>query len=159
MHELKKIPRNAIRPGGLTLVELVLGIAVVGVLAAFSVPAYQNYSERVRVSQAIADIRIIAVKIKAYYQDADAYPVSLATIGDGATLDPWGRPYEYLDLTAKKGNGGARRDKNLNPLNSDFDLYSRGKNGKTKLPITQKDSLDDVLRANDGAFVDLASKY
>lgn len=146
------------RPGGFTLVELLLAIAIIGVLAALAVPAYQNYRERVRVAQAISDITVIAINIKAYYQDENAYPASLAMVGLGAQLDPWGRPYEYLDLT-KKGNGGARRDKNLNPLNSDFDLYSRGKDGNTKLPITQKDSLDDVLRANDGGFTDLASKY
>jgi general secretion pathway protein G len=147
------------RPGGFTLVELLLAIAIVGVLAAIAVPAYQNYRERVRVAQAVTDITAIAFKIKAYYQDERVYPASLATVGLGAQLDPWGRPYEYLNLTSKKGNGGARRDKNLNPLNSDFDLYSRGKDGNTKLPITQKDSLDDVLRANDGGFTDLASKY
>ena len=146
------------RPGGFTLVELLLAIAIVGVLAAIAVPAYQNYRERVRVGQAISDITVIAINIKAYYQDEGVYPASLATVRFGAQLDPWGRPYEYLDLT-KNGNGGARRDKNLNPLNSDFDLYSRGKDGNTKLPITQKDSLDDVLRANDGGFTDLASKY
>jgi general secretion pathway protein G len=134
-------------------------IAIIGVLAAQAVPAYQDYIERVRVSLAITDIREIALKLRTYYEDENIYPASLATIGLGAQLDPWGMPYEYLNLTSKKGNGGARRDKNLNPLNSDFDLYSRGKNGTTKLPISQKDSLDDVLRANDGAFIDLASKY
>lgn len=147
------------RPTGFTLVELMIVIAIIGVLAAQAVPAYQDYIERVRVSLAITDIKEIALKLRTYHEDENIYPASLATIGLGAQLDPWGRPYEYLNLTTKKGNGGARRDKNLNPLNSDFDLYSRGKNGRTKLPISQKDSLDDVLRANDGAFIDLASKY
>ena len=65
----------------------------------------------------------------------------------------------YVDLTALNGNGMARRDRSLNPLNSDFDLYSVGKDGVTKKQISQRDSLDDVLRANDGRFVDLASKF
>ncbi len=151
--------RKISRPSGLTLVELMLAITIIGVLAALAVPAYQDYKERVRVTQAVTDITAIAFKIKAYYLDASVYPDDLATIGESGKLDPWGRPYKYLNLTAKRGNGGARRDKNLNPLNSDFDLYSRGKDGQTKLPISQKDSLDDVLRANDGRFVDLASKY
>lgn len=151
--------RKISRPSGLTLVELMLAITIIGVLAALAVPAYQDYKERVRVTQAVTDITAIAFKIKAYYLDASVYPDDLATIGESGKLDPWGRPYKYLNLNAKRGNGGARRDKNLNPLNSDFDLYSRGKDGRTKLPISQKDSLDDVLRANDGRFVDLASKY
>jgi general secretion pathway protein G len=151
--------RNTTRPSGFTLVELMISIAILGGLVTLAVPAYQEYREKVRITQAVTDITSIAFKIKAYYLDARVYPDNLATIGEGGKLDPWGRPYEYLNLTAKKGNGGARRDKNLNPLNSDFDLYSRGKNGVSKLPISQKDSLDDVLRANDGRFVDLASKY
>ncbi len=155
LDKLQKITR----PRGLTLVELVLVIAIVGVLAAIGVPTYQDYKERARVAQAITDIASISFKINAYHLEERVYPDSLATIGAGEQLDPWGRPYAYLDLTTKKGNGGARRDKNLNPLNSDFDLYSRGKDGITKLPISQKDSLDDVLRANDGAFINLASKY
>lgn len=149
----------ALRPNGFTLVELMIVIAIIVVLATKAIPSYQDYIERVRVSLAIKDIREIALNLRSYYEDEESYPASLATIGAETRLDPWGRPYEYQNLTTKKGSGGARRDKNLNPLNSDFDLYSRGKNGKTKLPISQKDSLDDVLRANDGAFVDLAFKY
>lgn len=158
MHKLKKIQRKVIPPGGVTLIELMLAITILGVIAAFTLPVYQNYRERVRIAQASTDIAVIASKINAYHLDQNEYPDSLAIIVAGAQLDPWGRPYEYLNLD-KNGNGGARRDRNLNPLNSDFDLYSRGKDGNTKLPITQKDSLDDVLRANDGAFINLASKY
>jgi general secretion pathway protein G len=159
MYQYKDTQTKAMQPTGFTLVELILVVAIIGVLAAQAIPSYQDYIERVRVSLAIADISEIALKLRTYYQDENIYPDSLASIGVVAQLDPWGRPYEYLNLTAKNGNGGARRDKNLNPLNSDFDLYSRGKDGMTKLPISQKDSLDDVLRANDGAFIDLASKY
>ncbi len=151
--------RKIIQHSGFTLVELMLAITLLGVLAALAVPAYQDYKEKVRITQAVTDITAIAFKVEAYYLDAKIYPASLAAIGENKKLDPWGRPYEYLNLRGKGGNGGARRDKNLNPLNSDFDLYSRGKDGKTKLPISQKDSLDDVLRANDGRFVNLASKY
>jgi general secretion pathway protein G len=44
-------------------------------------------------------------------------------------------------------------------LNSDYDLYSVGKDGLTKPQITNKDSLDDVIRANDGRFIDLAANF
>jgi general secretion pathway protein G len=44
-------------------------------------------------------------------------------------------------------------------LNTDYDLYSMGKDGKTKGPLTAKDSHDDVIRANDGRFIGLASEY
>lgn len=159
MHDSVKIQRAINQSEGFTLVELILAVAIIGVLAAIAIPAYQDYTEKARVFQAVTDISTMASKITHYYDDARAYPDSLADVGLAGQLDPWGRPYAYLNLAGKKGNGGARRDKNLNPLNSDFDLYTVGKDGKTKLPITQKDSLDDVIRANDGHFTDLASKY
>ncbi len=146
------------RMTGLTLIELILVIAIIGVLAAIAIPAYQDYQEKARVTQAAIDISTMAAKITHYYDDARTYPDTLADVGMAGKKDPWGYQYRYLNLD-KNGNGGARRDKNLNPLNSDFDLYSVGKDAKTKLPISQKDSLDDVLRASDGRFIDLASKY
>jgi general secretion pathway protein G len=52
-----------------------------------------------------------------------------------------------------------RKDKNLVPLNSDYDLYSMGKDGESQIPLTVKISHDDIIRANDGAFVGLAIDY
>jgi general secretion pathway protein G len=47
----------------------------------------------------------------------------------------------------------------LVPINSTYDLYSMGKDGKTKAPITAQDSRDDIIRANDGLFIGLASDF
>ena len=52
-----------------------------------------------------------------------------------------------------------RMDKNLVPINADFDLYSKGRDGKSQQPLTAKDSLDDIVRGNDGGYYGLASKY
>lgn len=52
-----------------------------------------------------------------------------------------------------------RRDSNLFPLNSDFDLYSLGPDGKTCSRISIGAGLDDVIRANDGLYYGLASEY
>lgn len=150
---------KTIRHHGFTLVEFMLGIAILGVLVSIAIPAYQDYRERVRVGQAVTDITEIAFKLSAYHRDAGSYPATLAAIGAGGKLDPWGRPYEYLDLTQKGSKGKARKDKNLVPLNSDFDVYSKGRDGKSVPPISPQVSQDDVLRANDGHFVNLASKY
>ena len=57
------------------------------------------------------------------------------------------------------GKGGARKDHALNPLNTDYDLYSSGADGQSKPQITQKLSLDDVIRASNGAYVGLASDF
>lgn len=144
---------------GLTLIELVIVIAIVSVLAAVAVPAYSDYRERVRVRQAVADLSALAMLIKNYEFDARAYPPNLGAVGNAGKLDPWGRPYVYLNLQDPKTKGGARKNKNLVPINSDFDLYSVGRDGDSRPPLTAKPSRDDVIRANDGRYYGLASDY
>ena len=86
-------------------------------------------------------------------------PAALETLGRGTISDPWGRPYQYLDFSTVKGTGQMRKDRFLVPINSTYDLYSMGKDGKTAMPLTAKASQDDVIRANVGGFVGLASDY
>ena len=77
-----------------------------------------------------------------------------------APLDPWGRPYEYLNIrTAGPGKGALRKDGKLNPLNTDFDLYSIGKDGMSATPLSAEESRDDIVRANNGAFIGLGEDY
>ena len=45
----------------------------------------------------------------------------------------------------------ARRDRNLRPLNTDYDLFSVGKDGASHKLLSQPDSDDDVIRALDGS--------
>ncbi len=64
-----------------------------------------------------------------------------------------------MDLSKIKGVGKARKNKSLVPLNTDFDLYSMGPDGKSKPPLTVKVSDDDIIRANDGRFIGIAKDY
>lgn len=157
--KLKHLRRLRTRLLGLTLIELMLVVALVGVLAAIAMPVYSNYRERIHRTTAIQDIKILQVLIVDYAANSGVYPASLADVGNGGKLDPWGHAYRYLDLTSVNGNGQARKDHQLNPINSDFDLFSMGKDGVFKPQLTQKDSLDDIVRAHDGAFVGLASIF
>ena len=45
------------------------------------------------------------------------------------------------------------------PINTDFDLYSVGADGRTAAPLTARFSHDDVVRANNGSFIGLAVNY
>jgi general secretion pathway protein G len=150
--------------GGFTFIELVIAILIVGILAAFAIPSYQKYLEKNKETTAISDINTIAGKLKEIMmEDPTALPPDLATINFGNVLpliDPWGNPYQYLPLYGRPGNlPQARRDHNLHPINSDFDLYSMGPDGASNKPLTSMPSRDDIIRANDGAFVGKASVY
>lgn len=146
--------------GGFTLIELLLVIAVVGILAAIAIPGYGAYREKLRIYDAKSDIRAIDVSIRTYFTDNGIHPNSLNDVGRGGMRDPWGRPYQYLNIAdAGKNPPGARKDHFLVPINSDFDLYSMGPDGQSSPPLTAKISRDDIVRANDGHFIGLASEY
>jgi len=55
--------------------------------------------------------------------------------------------------------GDVRRDKNLVPINTDFDLYSVGKDGDTATALTARQSRDDIVRANNGGYIGRAEDY
>jgi general secretion pathway protein G len=145
---------------GFTLVELGIAVAILGVLAALSLNQYLAYIERVRVARAVIELKDITAQLDPIAFEDGKLPNSLAALGLGGRRDPWGRPYAYLRI---RGNPAAafrsRKDQWLVPLNTDYDLYSLGKDGRSVSRITDAVSLDDVVRANDGAFLGLAAKY
>ena len=76
-------------------------------------------------------------------------------------MDAWGNPYEYLNLgtVTPPTQHKIRKDKNLHPINSDYDLYSKGPDGQSVAPLTAMASRYDIIRANDGAFIGVAVDY
>jgi general secretion pathway protein G len=145
---------------GFSLVELTLVVAVAAILLAIGVPSYQSYFQRAKVATARADIMHIEARIELYRAThGNALPPDAAAAGMNGLQDPWGHPYAYLSFAGLKGKGAMRKDKNLVPINSDYDLYSAGADGLSVPPLTAKPSQDDIVRANDGAYVDLAANY
>jgi len=55
--------------------------------------------------------------------------------------------------------GAARKDGRLVPINTNYDLCSFGKDSKSKAPLRAKDSHDDIIYANDGGYIGLASEF
>ena len=86
---------------GFTLLEIVIVLAIVAVLAALASAAYGRYRDRVLVTQAVSDIGAMSAAIKLYERDERALPGSLDDIGAGKRLDPWGRPYQYVNPGVK----------------------------------------------------------
>jgi general secretion pathway protein G len=144
---------------GFTLIEIIVTVAIVVILGAIAMPLYSGYMEHSRVESAVADIGTISLRIESYYSDHNAYPQSLADVNYDAYLDPWGNPYQYFNNQTKKGNGQSRKDRFLVPLNTDYDLYSMGKDGDSKPPLTAKASRDDIIRANNGAYIGPADGF
>ena len=151
--------RRSVRNSGFTLIELVVVMVIVAILVTVAMPAYQSYMLRLKNNQAILDIGDISSKIGRYYTANNAYPASLASLLGSTPSDPWGNPYQYLNIAAGVSKGKIRKDKNINPLNSDYDLYSMGADGLTSLPLTAANSQDDIVRAGNGGFIGLATGF
>lgn len=142
---------------GMTLVELMAVIAVIAILATITLTIYGSFTYKAQVARAAADIATLSSEISTFEMMNERLPTSLAEINRATFKDPWGRPYEYLDVSASPGL--SRKDGALVPINTDFDLYSKGKDGASTPPLTAMASRDDIVRANDGQFVGLASDY
>lgn len=144
---------------GMTVIELLLAMGIVATLASIAVPRIDQYIDKARVAHAIGDISAVQADILGFAADNGRLPNSLAEVGRGGMKDPWDRPYQYLNIADMKGKGAARKDRFLVPLNSDFDLYSMGKDGSSVPPLAASSSQDDIIRANDGGYVGLAARY
>lgn len=144
---------------GFTLVELLIVLAIFITIAAIAVPSLMSALDAARIARAVEEIHTLESEIALYEISNGKLPDSLADIGRGNFADPWGTPYQYLNITTAQGKGQMRKDRFLVPLNPDYDLYSMGKDRQSVPPITAKVSQDDIIRASGGAYVGLASQY
>ena len=62
---------------GFTLIEILIALAILGVLAAIALPKYTDYREKVRIEQAKWDIRNMEDLISQYFFDHRALPLTL----------------------------------------------------------------------------------
>lgn len=141
--------------------ELCVIVAIIGILATIGTYSYNNWKLKELDSRAEYEIKMLSVAIAEYKLDNKVYPQSLSDLGGGPYLDPWGNAYQYLNIAEGTGNvsGKCRRDGSMHPINSDYDLYSMGPDGKTQTKVTLSTSLDDIIRAENGAYIGLASNF
>lgn len=151
--------RRRSRLRGFTYLELVAIVAILSLVVGIAVPSYRNAVDRARVSKAIGDIGTLELAIERFrLSNQDRVPADLNELGMPLPTDPYGRDYVYYNIRAN-GIGGARKDARLNPLNTDFDLYSQGKDGESAAPLSAQQARDDIVRANNGDYVGLGKDY
>jgi general secretion pathway protein G len=142
----------------MTLLELMLVMALISLLAAIAIPSYQGYANRARVNRAISEIAMLSLELSKWQLNVGTLPATLAEAGLDGRLDPWGQAYVYLNHEGVP-TGEYRKDKNLNPVNTDYDLYSIGRDGSTVKAFTGMPARDDIVRCNNGGFIGLAEDY
>ncbi len=128
------------RPAGFTLIELMVGLVIIGVLAALIVPNVLDRTDDARGTAARTDVNNLMQALKLYKLDNQRFPsaeqglealVRKPTVGtvppawrpylDKLPADPWGRPYQYV-------NPGVRGEIDVFSYGADGQAGGEGKN-------------------------------
>lgn len=144
---------------GFTLVELLIVMAIISILATIGFIKYSAFIDQTKETKAAADVKQIAQLIEDFKEVKGRYPFDLSELEKGEFKDPWGNPYQYVNIAEddKKGKDQqkARRDRNQKPINTYFDLWSNGADGDYQQQVSGAKSRDDIIYAWDGEFVGL----
>ncbi|MBW3940948.1 pilin [Neisseria meningitidis] len=149
---------------GFTLIELMIVIAIVGILAAVALPAYQDYTARAQVSEAILLAEGQKSAVTEYYLNHGEWPANNSSAGVATSADIKGKYVEKVEVangvvTAQMASSNVNneiKDKKLS-------LWAKRQDGSVKWfcgqPVTRNDTAKDDTVAADPAAKKIDTKH
>ncbi|HEZ6314857.1 TPA: pilin [Neisseria meningitidis] len=142
---------------GFTLIELMIVIAIVGILAAVALPAYQDYTARAQVSEAILLAEGQKSAVTEYYLNHGEWPKNNTSAGVATSTDIKGKYVQSVEVkngvvTAQMASSGVNKEIQGKKLS----LWAKRQNGSVKWFCGQPVQRDDANAANnaDGVTAD-----
>ncbi|EMS5356859.1 pilin, partial [Neisseria gonorrhoeae] len=140
---------------GFTLIELMIVIAIVGILAAVALPAYQDYTARAQVSEAILLAEGQKSAVTEYYLNHGTWPKDNTSAGVASPADKIkGKYVQKVEVnngvvTAEMKPSGVNKEIQGKKLS----LWAKRQDGSVKWfcgqPVT-RNAADDVAKAGNG---------
>ncbi|HGM2528567.1 TPA: pilin [Neisseria gonorrhoeae] len=141
---------------GFTLIELMIVIAIVGILAAVALPAYQDYTARAQVSEAILLAEGQKSAVTEYYLNNGKWPKDNGAAGVAST--PTDIKGKYVK-EVKVENGVVTAEMKSDGVNKEIkgkklSLWAKRENGSVKWfcgqPVKRGNAKDDTVTADNG---------
>jgi|TARA_R110000751_G_scaffold117345_1_gene217519 type IV pilus assembly protein PilA len=99
MQKSAKPNTRSTKQGGFTLIELMIVVAIIGVLASIAVPQYQNYVGRAQVSEAISLMSPAKTAISEYYITRGEFPTTNEQAGLSEPAEMEGKYVASVDVS------------------------------------------------------------
>lgn len=99
---------------GFTLIELMIVIAIIGILAVIALPAYQDYTARAQVSEAISLMEGQKSAVVEYYADKGTWPKNNTEAGIAAPTDIKGKYVAQVSVGANGVLTATMKNKDVN---------------------------------------------
>ncbi len=144
---------------GFTLIELMIVIAIVGILAAVALPAYQDYTARAQVSEAILLAEGQKSAVTEYYLNHGKWPDGNSDAGVATSSKIKGKYVEKVEVkngvvTATMLSTGVNKEIKGKKLS----LWAKRQDGSVKWfcgqPVTRADKANDAVTANGNEKID-----